>query len=85
MKYFRYYKEGEFSQWKGEGMSLADKLPYHRQSKIAVAALRQGRLAWYDSEPHGEAYRQALALHFTIHQRQGFQIHELKMPKTDKE
>lgn len=77
MQAYRYYKNNEYSHWHFADGTLAAKLKVQRYLKNVMNALREARLAYYQTEPHGQLYKDLYALHFKIHKRRGYEVHEL--------
>lgn len=77
MEISRTYKNGEYGQWKLSGATLAEKLQQQKIIKQVMKNLHDAKLRWYETEPHGEDYKNMYARYFRIHKRRGFEIHEL--------
>ena len=78
MNIYRIYKDGEFGPWKMNGGTLQEKIHQQRLIKRVMEEMREARLNYYSDTPHGHSERQVFERWFTVHQRKGYQIHELK-------
>lgn len=74
---WRIHQNGEYGQWKLSGGTLAEKLVQQRAVRAFSDALRQARLDYYATEPHGQAERDLMARKIKVHRRRGYEIHEL--------
>ena len=70
-------KTHEFGPWKFENSTLADKLKVQRHLRDVNEQLRQARLNYYATEPHGQEHEELYAKHFRVHKRRGYEVHEL--------
>jgi hypothetical protein len=77
MNISRTYKNGEFGPWRFSAGTLAEKLHQQKVVRTAMHNLKEARLRYYETEPHGEDHKNLFRRYFKIHQRRGYEIHEL--------